>query len=125
MTRPAFADPSSWIRVRRAGLDHVEAALRRVPRARLEREAATVGDAGRLLRLAVRGRVERERTRLDHGHDRLRLLGPGATLARGYAIVQGADGAVVQAAASVSVADEIGVRLAEGSLRAEVTEVDG
>jgi exodeoxyribonuclease VII large subunit len=53
---------------------------------------------------------------------RLRGLSPAATLKRGYAIVQRADGHVVRAADEVKTDDHLRVRLAEGELRAIVGE---
>jgi exodeoxyribonuclease VII large subunit len=99
--RPAFADPRSWITTRRALLDGAAASLRQLPRLRLEREGARLGNAC----------------------DRLRVLGPGATLDRGYAIVQDDTGAVVREAGTVSVGQHLGVRLAAGRLGARVEEV--
>jgi exodeoxyribonuclease VII large subunit len=101
-TRPAFADPRSWITNRRAALDMSAASLRRLPELRLEREA----------------------TRLRGAHDRLRLLGPAATLERGYAIVQDDAGAVVREATALAAGDRIGVRLAAGRVGARVEEVE-
>ena len=83
-SRPAFADPRSWISTRRATLLLTRGSLDRWPVQRLERE----------------------RTRLTHAHDRLRLLGPAATLERGYAIVQDADGARGDATARVVTAGD-------------------
>jgi exodeoxyribonuclease VII large subunit len=99
--RPAFADPRSWIAARRALLDGASVSLRRLPALRLERETA----------------------RLRNARDRLRVLGPGATLERGYAIVQDDAGAVVRDAAAVAVGERVGVRLASGRLGARVEEV--
>jgi len=100
--RPAFADPSTWIAVRRGPLA-------------LQRQALD-GWPGR--------RLEREAMRLAAARDRLRLLGPGATLERGYAIVQGPDGAVLRDAEDVETGERIGVRLARGRLAATVEEVE-
>jgi exodeoxyribonuclease VII large subunit len=99
--RPAFADPRSWIAVRRAHLETAGASLRRLPALRLERETARLGNA----------------------RDRLRLLGPAATLDRGYAIVQDDAGSVVRDAAAVSIGERVGVRLAAGRLGARVEDV--
>jgi exodeoxyribonuclease VII large subunit len=68
-------------------------------------------------------RLERDRTRLDHARERLRLLGPAATLERGYAIVQGDDGAVVRDGGSLTAGDLIAVRLSKGRIAARVEEV--
>ncbi|TDB77212.1 exodeoxyribonuclease VII large subunit [Micromonospora sp. KC721] len=53
---------------------------------------------------------------LRHTLARLRGLSPAATLDRGYAIVQRADGQVVRAAGEVDKGDPLRVRLAEGEL---------
>jgi exodeoxyribonuclease VII large subunit len=100
VSRPAFARPETWIEVRRAAL-------------------ASAGD--RLARLPAL-RIERESSRVAALHGRLRVLGPAATLERGYAIVQDADGAVVREAGAVAVDDRVGVRLARGRLVARVEE---
>jgi exodeoxyribonuclease VII large subunit len=100
VSRPAFADPSSWITSRRHSLLVTREQLDRWPGARLERE----------------------RVRLGHAHDRLRLLGPGATLDRGYAIVQDDTGAVVRESGDVKPGDAVAVRLARGRLSARVEE---
>ena len=67
---------------------------------------------------------DRERTRLAHARDRLTLLGPAATLERGYAIVQQTAGAVVTDAAAVAPGDRVAVRLSHGRIAARVEEVD-
>ncbi|MFI9641914.1 exodeoxyribonuclease VII large subunit [Micromonospora sp. NPDC051925] len=59
---------------------------------------------------------------LRHTLARLRALSPAATLDRGYAIVQRADGHVVRAAGEVAEGDPLRVRLAEGELTAAVAE---
>jgi exodeoxyribonuclease VII large subunit len=101
VARPAFADPRSWITTRQARLDGAGVSLRRLPALRIERETARLGNA----------------------RDRLRVLGPAATLERGYAIVQDEAGAVVRDAAAVAVGERVGVRLAAGRLGARVEEV--
>ncbi|MGH3140562.1 MAG: exodeoxyribonuclease VII large subunit, partial [Gaiellales bacterium] len=102
VSRPAFARPQAWIDVRRAAL-------------------AASGD--RLARLPAH-RLEREATRVDAAYGRLRVLGPAATLERGYAIVQDDQGAVVRDSAAVAVSDRVGVRLARGRLVARVEETE-
>ncbi|GIM95717.1 exodeoxyribonuclease VII large subunit [Paractinoplanes toevensis] len=67
-------------------------------------------------------RLRRADDDLRHTVARLRGLSPAATLQRGYAIVQRADGHVVRAADEVKTDDILRVRLAEGELRAEVRE---
>jgi exodeoxyribonuclease VII large subunit len=69
---------------------------------------------------SLRHRIEVAADELRHTLARLRALSPGATLARGYAIVQRADGHVLLDAAEVVPGDPIRVRLAEGELTATV-----
>src|SRR5262249_10851122 len=61
-------------------------------------------------------RIGRASDQLSHLLQQVRALSPHATLQRGYAIVQRADGVVVRAAADVAAEDELDVRLAEGRL---------
>ncbi|GAA2367493.1 exodeoxyribonuclease VII large subunit [Dactylosporangium salmoneum] len=70
----------------------------------------------------LRHRLDRAGTELEHTLARLRTLSPSATLQRGYAIVQRADGAVVRNPAEVSGQDRLRIRLAEGELTAIVEE---
>jgi len=51
----------------------------------------------------------------------VRALSPAATLDRGYAVVQTADGHVVRDPAEVSTGDDLRVRVARGELTANVT----
>ena len=67
-------------------------------------------------------RLRRADDELRHTLARLRALSPAATLERGYAIVQRADGHVVRAAGEVAEGDFLRVRLADGELRTEVRE---
>ncbi len=92
----------TWITVRRLSLDRSREWLLRWPAVRMERESA----------------------RLAGEHARLRLLGPAATLERGYAIVQDDAGAVVRDSAGVEVGDAVGIRLSRGRLGARVEEVE-
>jgi len=99
--RPAFADPTTWIAVRRHTLVLQRDYLDRYPAAR----------------------IERERTRLTAARDRLRLLGPAATLERGYAVVLDEQGRVVRDSADTAAGRQIAVRLSRGRLAARVEEV--
>jgi exodeoxyribonuclease VII large subunit len=74
--------------------------------------------------LAERGRrrleamLDRADDGLAHTRARLLALSPAATLRRGYAIVQRADGTVVRSAAEVALGERITIRLAEDQLTA-------
>jgi exodeoxyribonuclease VII large subunit len=54
----------------------------------------------------------------------LDALSPLAVLQRGYAMAQGEDGRLLRDTANVSVGDAVKIRLAKGSLTAEVTETE-
>jgi exodeoxyribonuclease VII large subunit len=67
-------------------------------------------------------RLERGAADLVHTVARLRALSPAATLDRGYAIVQRADGTVLREPAQVSAGDPLRLRLAGGDLAATVAK---
>jgi exodeoxyribonuclease VII large subunit len=67
-------------------------------------------------------RLRRADDELRHTVARLRALSPAATLQRGYAIVQRADGHVVRAAGEVQPGDVLRLRLAEGERQAVVSD---
>ncbi|MFI9205337.1 exodeoxyribonuclease VII large subunit [Streptomyces sp. NPDC053048] len=70
--------------------------------------------------LAARGRrtlghlLDRAQSELTHTHARVVALSPAATLRRGYAVLQHADGRVVRAAGEVAPEEELRARVAEG-----------
>jgi exodeoxyribonuclease VII large subunit len=81
--------------------------------------------------LEVRTLVERSRRSLEHHLERasdelvhttarVRALSPAATLERGYAVVQRADGAVVRSPEEVAAGERLRLRLAAGELAATV-----
>jgi exodeoxyribonuclease VII large subunit len=67
---------------------------------------------GRVLRTAA--------TRLHAMDGQLNALSPLAVLDRGYALVQGADGALIRSAAQLSQDDRVTTRLSEGSFVSRV-----
>ena len=71
---------------------------------------------------ALGSRVTHDRATLDGMRDALRALGPQATLARGYAIAQLADGSIVRDATHVAVGEALTVTVARGTLSTRVTE---
>ncbi|SES12225.1 exodeoxyribonuclease VII large subunit [Actinokineospora terrae] len=102
-SRPVLADPITPL-VRRA--EQVDSLLERGRRALL-------------------ARLAQERAALDATKARLTTLGPAATLARGYAVVQhtDADGTprVLRSIEDVAEGVEVRIRLADGALHAVVT----
>ncbi|WP_309116821.1 exodeoxyribonuclease VII large subunit [Saccharothrix sp.] len=95
----------------------------------LDRRAQDVGQWRERGRRAVRNRLDSETSALIATTARLTTLGPAATLARGYAVVQlvtpdGVDG-VVRSVADAPAGAHLRVRVADGALHAVVTEEGG
>lgn len=93
-SRPVLVDPEALLRVRRDDLGALHERAARCIRHRLDAAAAD----------------------LEHASARVAALSPGATLARGYAVVQDVDGHVVVDPAEVSSRQRLLVRLAAGRL---------
>ena len=74
---------------------------------------------------ALRHRLDRESTGLEHTIARVRAMSPKATLERGYAIVVDADGRAITAVADVTAGDAVRAYLADGQLTATVDGVVG
>jgi exodeoxyribonuclease VII large subunit len=91
-------------------------------RGRLERDRARLDRQGERLSAAPRLLTERKRAALDRSGARLQALSPLATLNRGYAIVR-AGGRALRDASAARVGDALEVQLAAGALAATVDEV--
>jgi exodeoxyribonuclease VII large subunit len=98
-------------------LGRSRSSLQRSVRRSLERERQRLVHARTRLDRAPALALERKRASLEHAHGRLRALSPRATLARGYAIVRGADGIVTSPPDSGAHVD---VEVAEGAFGATV-----
>jgi exodeoxyribonuclease VII large subunit len=98
-TRPVLARPQTMVEYRETEIAQHRRHVRHLLDAALLRGAGEVG------RLAAQ----------------VRALSPASTLERGYAVVQRADGAVVRTSDDVAAGDAVHVRLAAGTLDAEVT----
>jgi len=113
------------IKVRVEKLAKLEARLRR------QDVALRLAESKRRLEL-LRGRLERagatviglRRERVERVWARAEAMSPLRVLERGYALVYGPDGKLLQSAAGVSAGAEISARLAQGNLRATVTAKD-
>ncbi|MEV4845569.1 exodeoxyribonuclease VII large subunit [Micromonospora matsumotoense] len=93
------------------------------PQVMVEQRAAEVTALRDRAGRSLTHRLDAATADLRHTLARLRALSPAATLDRGYAIVQRADGHVVRAAGEVAQGDPLRVRLAEGELTATVEEM--
>jgi exodeoxyribonuclease VII large subunit len=100
--RPALADPGSRLEDRRREVDALRDRARRTVRHRLDR----AGDD------------------LDHQLARVRGMSPLATLRRGYAVVQDAEGHVVTAPGQVRIGQPLQIRVSDGRIAAQVTSTD-
>jgi exodeoxyribonuclease VII large subunit len=95
---------------------------RAAPAARLATNRQRVDDLSRRGALAITNTVRQQRARLRGEGLRLTALDPSRVLARGYAIVATADGAVVHSVAQVMPGDALRVRVADGAFGASVTK---
>jgi len=102
LSRPVLALPATMVAARGADVGARREAGRRALDASLARAAGQTGQ------LAAQ----------------LRALSPAATLDRGYAVVQRADGAVVRAAGEVTAGEALRIRVARGELAATVARRD-
>jgi exodeoxyribonuclease VII large subunit len=91
-SRPVMADPRAMITVRRRELDAFTDRARR----------------------RVRSSVHRANDQIDHLRSQVRALSPLATLERGYAVVQHADGRIVMDRVDVEADELLRVRVARG-----------
>ena len=74
-------------------------------------------------RTALAARLHRADDDLTHLRGRVAALSPAATLARGYAVVQGSGGAVLRSPAEATDGDLLRIRLSGGDLAATATGV--
>lgn len=72
-------------------------------------------------RRCLRHRLDRSEDELSHTRARVVALSPSATLQRGYAVLQRADGSVVRAADDVADEEKLRARVAEGEFAVRVT----
>jgi exodeoxyribonuclease VII large subunit len=98
-SRPVMADPRTLLVARSEEVDRL-----------LERARRTLGH-----------RLDRAADDIGHQRARARALSPLATLRRGYAVLQDADGHVVTSAGSVAVGAQVSIRVADGRVLATAT----
>ncbi|GGZ94605.1 exodeoxyribonuclease VII large subunit [Streptomyces echinoruber] len=84
-------------------------------------EVASLLDRGRR---TLRHLLDRADSELSHTHARVVALSPAATLRRGYAVLQRADGHVVRAPGEVAPDEALRARVAEGEFSVRVDRVD-
>lgn len=77
------------------------------------------------LQAVTKQALDNRQRRVAISSAQLNAVSPLATLARGYGIVQSANGTVVSKASQVQSGERIRIRLSEGAVNAEVTDDDG
>jgi exodeoxyribonuclease VII large subunit len=87
----------------------------------LDRRAHEVASLAERARRVVSGCLEQETRDVAAALARVAALSPKATLDRGYAVVQRADGSVLRSVAATTRGDALHVRLADGGLDVTVT----
>ena len=101
-SRPSLADPRSLVDARADEVDLLRDRTRR----------------------SLRHALDRATDDLAHQRARARALSPLATLRRGYAVLQDADGHVVSSVTGVETGANVAVRVADGRIHATTTRVD-
>jgi exodeoxyribonuclease VII large subunit len=101
-SRPALADPYSLVRT----------------------QAELVAGLLQRARRCLTHALDRAEDDIRHSRARVHALSPAATLERGYAVVQRADGHVVRSPDEVAPGEPLGIRLAKGRIAATVTAQD-
>ena len=94
------------------------------PRSLLDDRAREVTELRDRARRTVDHALSRAGDDVAHQRARARALSPLATLQRGYAVVQAADGSVVTSVAATDTGDEIRIRVADGRIAATTTGVE-
>jgi exodeoxyribonuclease VII large subunit len=101
-SRPAMADPRNLLTVRSDEVDDLLARARRTLSHRLDRASDDIG----------------------HQRARAQALSPLATLRRGYAVLQDADGHVVTSVIQAAAGAAVSVRVADGRIHATTDRVE-
>lgn len=108
---------------RRGRLERSAGRLRaELPRTDVPRRS--LRELGGRLDTSMATRLERARSELGARASQVNALSPLAVLERGFAVARSSDGTIVRDAATLGVGDELQLRFARGSARAEVVEVD-
>jgi exodeoxyribonuclease VII large subunit len=103
--------------------DLAASVLRHDPRQTVAHAREHLNDFRARLERALERHVQVSQASLGALDARLHSLSPLAVLDRGYALVVGADGAIVRSAAQLKAGDQVSTRLADGSFNSRVTEV--
>ena len=106
------------------GVDWATQRIRALVRQLVDRETRALADLRDRSRRVLTHALARAGDDITHQRARARALSPLATLQRGYAVVQAADGSVVASTARTAVGDHLSIRLADGRVLATTTAVE-
>ena len=106
-----------------AWLAQVSSELKSSVQSALEESATRLAVLGSRLRMRPAAIVGLAEQALSHRADRLRLLDPRTTMARGWSIVRDASGRAVRSVGQIKAGDTISVQVADGEARATVDAV--
>ena len=110
---------AGWLHREQTGLDALRSRpVLGDPRSMLDERGAEVRALRERARRTLVHRVDRAADDVAHHRARARALSPLATLERGYAVLQDADGHVVTSVAGVAAGSAISVRVADGRVHA-------
>ena len=116
---------SGWVDREQAGLDALRARPALAdPGSLLAARADEVVSLRDRARRTTLHRLDRATDEIAHQRARARALSPLATLQRGYAVLQSAEGHVVTSVAGLSAGQAVSVRVADGRVHAQVTETE-
>lgn len=93
------------------------------PLTMLEPHQRLIDDARTRMRIGLTRILDDASLTIEKAHASLTALSPQSTLNRGYAVVQGADGHVIDDASSVNTGDQLTMTLKHGVIVSEVTTV--
>lgn len=111
-----------WVSREQAGLDALRSRpVLGDPRELLDARAEEVRDLVGRARRSLGHRLDRAHDDVTHQRARVRALSPLATLERGYAVLEDADGHVVASVDAVAVDSAVSVRVADGRVHAVTT----
>ena len=105
-------------------LDDLHARVRRAVADRLGGMLRKVDSLAQRLRFAAGARIDRALAALDLKEALIKASDPRKILSMGYALVTGRDGKVLKSVVPVAAGDRIGVRFADGTIRATVDSID-
>ena len=104
-------------------LDDLQMRVRRAVADRVNGMVRKVDSLAQRLRFAAGARIDRARAALDLKEALIKASDPRKILSLGYALVTGRDGKVLKSVVPVAAGDRIGVRFADGTIRATVDSV--